>query len=108
MVLLVLHVSLPLLFIPSANNIVAPESHDCTQLQESAADVCTPTVNGHDYVAADNYIYDQTTTEDMLVVAQERIAALEAMQEKDILFIQLQMKSDTSIKFYFSGFFTQL
>ena len=103
MVLLVLHVSLPLLFIASANNIVVPESHDCTQLQESAADVCTPTVNGHDYVATDNYIYDQTTTEDMLVAAQERIAALEAMQEKDILFIQLQMKSDTSIKFY-TGF----
>lgn len=39
----------------------------------------------------------------MLRVAQERIAALESMQEKEVLFVQLQMKSDAAIKFY-TGF----
>ena len=85
------------------------ESQDDSQVQEIQRDalpdanvevVHTRTVNFHDYISTGAEV---ATTEDMLEAAQKRIAELEAMQQKETLYIQLQMKPDASIRFY-TGF----
>ena len=58
------------------------------------------TVNFHDYISTAGQV---PTTEDMLEAAQNRIAELKAMQDKETLYIQLQMKPGASITFY-TGF----
>ena len=69
-------------------------------IEEQCEIVYTPTLNSHDYIYSN---VPELSTEEMLEAAQKRIEELEAMLEKQTLFRQLQMKPDSSIRFY-TGF----
>lgn len=57
----------------------------------------TPTLNGHDYIY---FVVPEVSAEEMLEAAQRRIKKLEAVLEKQMLLVQLQMKPNSTIRFY--------
>ena len=81
---------------------VSPDS-EFGPAEDLSETIYTPTLNGHDYTYSG---VPEKSIEEMLMAAQKRIEELEAVLEKQTLFVQLQMKPDSSIRFYtgFSSF----
>ena len=69
-------------------------------VEEWSEIIYTPTLNGHDYIY---FGVPEVSSEEMLEAAQRRIKELEAVLEKQMLLVQLQMKPNSSIRFY-TGF----
>ena len=78
---------------------VSPDS-EFGPVEELSKTIYTPTLNDHDYTYSG---VPEKSTEEMLMAAQKRIEELEAVLEKQTLFVQLQMKPDSSTRFY-TGF----
>ena len=69
-------------------------------VEELSEIIYTPTLNGHDYIY---FGVPEVPSEEMLEEAQRRIKELQAVLEKQMLLVQLQMKTNSSIRFY-TGF----
>ena len=69
-------------------------------VEELSEIIYTPTLNGHDYIY---FGVPEVSSEEMLEAAQRRTKELEAVLEKQMLLVQLQIKTNSSIRFY-TGF----
>ena len=79
---------------------VQPELSTSPVVVDSPEPIYTPTLNCHDYIFSGE---PAKTTEEQLEAAHQRIEELEAALNKQTIYKQLQMKPNSSIRFY-TGF----
>ena len=81
---------------------VQPELSTSPVVVDSPEPIYTPTLNCHDYIFSGEPA-KTTDLEEQLEAAHQRIEELEAALNKQTIYKQLQMKPNSSIRFY-TGF----